>query len=351
MKKRDYRQRVAFINRQRELDYLREFINKEPSEILFWHGPKSSGKTTLLYKLFEQIQQEDELDIKFLNLREVWLGSYHDFLDAFFVTEDADSKEKSIQAKISVGIFSITSDVKNKMAQQNADPFTIMKTELSELVMKGKKPVIIIDELQALEGIYYNGQRELIHEILNFFVAMTKESHLAHVIISSSDGYFVDTVYTESRLRKCSKFYKVDYLDYDDTMEWLLNIEKFNNIKDFQLNQTEADKIWDTVGGSMWEIQSLLSELSFDAIDDVLEKYKRQMKAMIADYIHVRGGNREILKRFVHTPIIPVTEFTIEDDPFLRDMVRNNILYYDPMEAIYYPQGKSMEWGIKLYFD
>jgi len=32
-------------------------------------------------------------------------------------------------------------------------------------------------------------------------------------------------------------------------------------------------------------------------------------------------------------------------------MVRNNILYFDPIEAIYYPQGKSYQWGIRLYFE
>ncbi len=31
--------------------------------------------------------------------------------------------------------------------------------------------------------------------------------------------------------------------------------------------------------------------------------------------------------------------------------VRNNILYFDPTEAIYYPQGKSYQWGIRLYFE
>ncbi|MCP5108986.1 MAG: hypothetical protein GY950_36725, partial [bacterium] len=52
----NYRQYVAFINRETELEDLRVFIDKEPSEILFIHGPKSSGKTTLLYKLFEKLE-------------------------------------------------------------------------------------------------------------------------------------------------------------------------------------------------------------------------------------------------------------------------------------------------------
>jgi hypothetical protein len=35
----------------------------------------------------------------------------------------------------------------------------------------------------------------------------------------------------------------------------------------------------------------------------------------------------------------------------LSDMVHNNILYYNPTTAEFYPQGKSLEWGIKLYFE
>jgi AAA+ ATPase superfamily predicted ATPase len=49
-----YKQKVAFINRENELTDLITFIDKEPAEILFIHGPKSSGKTTLLYKFLDQ---------------------------------------------------------------------------------------------------------------------------------------------------------------------------------------------------------------------------------------------------------------------------------------------------------
>ena len=35
----------------------------------------------------------------------------------------------------------------------------------------------------------------------------------------------------------------------------------------------------------------------------------------------------------------------------LQDMVGNNILYFDPTEAIFYPHGKSYRWGIRLYFE
>ncbi len=59
---------MAFINRQAELKDLRTFIDKEPAEILFIHGPKSLGKTTLLYKFLEQVQKKQKLDVKFMDL-------------------------------------------------------------------------------------------------------------------------------------------------------------------------------------------------------------------------------------------------------------------------------------------
>jgi hypothetical protein len=116
-----------------------------------------------------------------------------------------------------------------------------------------------------------NGRdRQLIIELFNFFVAMTKESHLAHIIIASSDGYFIDRVFIDSRLKKTSKFYKIDYLPKEDVMEWLLNLQKYSKIKAYTLTEEDAEKIWEVVGGSMWEIQDILSELFQRSLDEVL---------------------------------------------------------------------------------
>lgn len=40
-----------------------------------------------------------------------------------------------------------------------------------------------------------------------------------------------------------------------------------------------------------------------------------------------------------------------ELENLLQDAVRNNILYFDPVDALYYPQARSYQWGIKLYFE
>jgi AAA+ ATPase superfamily predicted ATPase len=202
-----------------------------------------------------------------------------------------------------------------------------------------------------------NGQRELITELFNFFVAMTKESHLVHVIISSSDGYFVDTVYKDSRLKKTSSFFKVDYLSKEDVCEWLENLEKYSKITDYRLTRSDIEKIWDVVGGSMWEIQKILTDLFTTDLDSVLNEYKKFMRGIIDDYIGFSSEKETILRLFsehaawgrpdLRSKIGLASE---EIEEVLHDLVFANIFYYDPTKEVFYSQGKSIEWGIKLYF-
>ena len=356
----EYKQYAAFINRENELKELRKYIDKEPSEILFLHGPKSSGKTTLLYKFFEQVEKEQKLDVKFLNLRKRLIRNYKDFLTIFFGMDYSKSREDVKEKReYDLKFFKLSIEVLKGMETGELDPFVIMETEFLKQRKRGIKPVVIIDELQAIDHIYMtNGNdRQLIIELFNFFVAMTKESHLAHVIIATSDGYFLNTVYTDSKLKKSSEFYTVDYLPREDVMEWLLNLDKYSKIKDYTITPEDAEKIWDTVGGSMWEIQYILTELFNNPIDEVLTLYKEKMRSIIAHDTEFDKNKQQVLQVVNDKKIVRSTD--LEDLPIealelkelLRDMVRNNILYFDPTKAIYHPQGKSYQWGIQLYFE
>jgi AAA+ ATPase superfamily predicted ATPase len=357
--KLEYRKDVAFINREQELKYLRDYIDIRPESILFLHGPKSSGKTTLLYKFLEQIQKEQKLDVKFVNLRETFTYVYEDFLKTFFQVERKGEKKAMVQSDIDVGFFKISSSIEKKILEKRADPFKVMKAEFLSLNKKGIKPVLIIDELQALEKIYIDNDkdRQLITALFNFFVAMAKERHIAHIMIASSDGYFLHTVYTDSRLKQTSEFYQVDYLPKQDVMEWLLNLEKYSKITDYSLTKEDAEKIWDTVGGSMWEIQQLLSQLFDNPLDRILTLHKKKMKGVISFYIGADDKKEKILRLFLKKDRADIRDFVKEGldkdeiENLLRDAVRNNILYFDPVDAIYYPQARSYQWGIQLYFE
>ena len=353
-----YRQDVAFINREKELAYLAGFIDKRPNEILFLHGPKSSGKTTLLYTFFEKVQKEQKLDVKFVNLREILIVDYKDFLKVFFGIDYGQRKKDMKEIReYDLKVFKVKVEVLKGLDAGEIDPFSVMKQELQKLNSKNIKPVIIIDELQALDHIYMNGQRELITELFNFFVAMTKESHLAHVIISSSDGYFVDTVYKDSRLKKTSSFFSVDYLSKEDVYEWLENLERYSKITEYRLAGDDIEKIWDVVGGSMWEIQKILTDLFGEDLDVALSEYKKSMRGIIDDYIGFSSEKEALLRVFAERAVWSRPDLKgqcdlpyVELEEMLYNLVSANILYYDPTEAVFYPQGKSMEWGLRLFF-
>lgn len=354
MKKLELKKDVAFVNRKEELRYLSSYLRERPESILFVYGPKSSGKTTLLYKLVEQMGTEKRYDIKVINLREILMGNYKDFVNTFFNVVDNDARKTKSSFGISAGIFKITRETEKKLLKIEADPFKVMKQELIKVNKSGRQPVIIIDELQALQNIYMNGQKELVIGLFNFFVAMTKESHLAHIIISSSDGYFIETVYEDSRLRKTSKFFKIDYLKKEDVQEWLGNIEKYSKIKDLVLSRVQIEEIWDLLGGSCWEIQSLLSDIMIYDYETAIAKNKKESESEVINAVAFNTDKKNVLKLFGNKRQMREEEISrllnFEEEKIkklLGELVAQNILFFDPVEAVFKPQSKSTEYGMR----
>ena len=345
---------VTFINREKELAELRNYLEGRPNAILFLYGPKSSGKTTLMYRLFEQMEAEKSYEINFLNLREIFLTSYDDFIDAFFKSSAAEKGLKTgTRRQYSLfGLFRLDAFTEKMLKKHQEDPFLIMEREFQRLIKKGIHPVIIIDEFHKLDGLYLpDKQKRLMMELMNFFVAMTKESHLCHVIIASSDAFFIEQVYVDSKLRKTSKFMELDYLEKEDVSVWLRDIKKYNQVQEYKLDEKQIEIIWNTVGGSAWEIHSILEDLFQHPLDGVISKIKRGKVAAIADWTFDDEARNALLRLFKKQPIRKLTELAGTGKDILGQAVKDNILYYDPVDGIYGIQGKSLEWGIKGYFE
>ena len=370
----EYTNVSAFINRQEEIGYLKQWIEEEPKNILFFYGPKSSGKTTLIYKFVEDyVSDEKQFAVKLFNLREVLLVSYEDFLQRFFQVEDAQEKDTTQTRQYNLRVFQLTVQTQQKIKDRQLDPFDVMKAELKDLNTRGIQPIILIDELQALESIYFNSQRELIKELINFFVAMTKESHLCHVLLSSSDGYFIEKLYNDSKLKKTSKLFEVDYLPYEDIVYWLGNLEKESKIKDFVLSESQIEYIWEHFGGSIWEISSVLGDflrvcrdgkVDDHKMQEIVERYMVQARSYFKEYAGLDTSRTELLTEIHHH--IQDKGFVEESDlkrlldqghyqtrqavqEELNNLVRNNFLYYNPTMARYKLQGTSMEIGLMRY--
>lgn len=364
---------APFINRKDELRFLSSWIHEEPKNILFIYGPKSSGKTTLIYRFIKEHIENKHYDIKHFNLREMLLVNYESFLKAFFERKPSETVKETRQYDLKV--FKLAVETIKGLENRELDPFVVMKREMEKHIKKGKRPVIIIDELQALEAIYFNGQRELLKKMFNFFVAMTKESHLCHVIIASSDGYFIDRIYNDSKLKKTSHLMEVDYLRHGDVMDWLANLQTYSRIDSYVLTRQQQQAIWDFFGGSCWEISNFLGELLIKAnnqkidhedFDELLETRRVAARSLfeehatldppreafwmtVADIIHDHPQKRFKLKDLA--PLVADTTWSQADlKKELAELVRQNFLSYAPPQAEYALQGRSMEEGL-LAFD
>ena len=362
----------AFVNRRDELDYLQSWISAKPENILFLYGPKSSGKTTLIYRFIEQNLSNGKYDIKHFNLRELLLVNYESFLRAFFELKSSEQVKETRQYDLKV--FKLSVETLKGLESKELDPFIVMKRELEKCNKNGKRPMIIIDELQALDEIYFNGGRELLNEMFNFFVAMTKESHLCHVIIASSDGYFIDRVYQDSKLKKTSELMEVKYLQESDVMDWLSDLKTYSKITDYVLNNRQRQAIWDFFGGSCWEISNFLGNLLNiahkgqvldDEFDEMLQNKLVFFRSMFVEYATIEPEKEQLLlkiaalisinqaKGFTFNELRSLVEDNIWSISALRaelnSLVRKNFLSYAPPRAEYALQGRSMELGLLAY--
>ena len=79
--------------------------------------------------------------------------------------------------------------------------------------------MLIIDELQVIGDMKSDGH--LIYKLFNFFVRLTKELHLAHVFVISSDSLLIEQVYSEAMLKGRCRYLLVDDFDYETTATFL----------------------------------------------------------------------------------------------------------------------------------
>ena len=314
-------------------------------------------------------------NIKQFNLRKILITNYSDFIQAFFET-DFSKKTKDVKKKreYNLKFFKLSKEVKKSLENKTLDQFVVMEKELIKISNKGKRPVIVIDELQALEDVYINGQRELLKELFNFFVSITKESHLCHVIIASSDGYFLNRIYNDSKLTKTSSFLEVDYLNQQDTIEWLSHLKENSSITAYTLSDSQIGTVWKYLGGSAWEISKLLSDLMSFANNNIIND--RDLNQIIDQFILINTGkinyytqlydNKYELFKHIHELQSEKNEFQIKDKknlvskgfydiPSLVDelnnLVRLNILSFNPITSFYKLQGHSMLFGLKKFIE
>ena len=220
--------RIAFHDREREINEIMNILDSEPSLITFIYGPINSGKTTMISHLIKELPEK--YTIFYINLRTKFLSSYDDFIESLFEmemeSEGALKKGKETLAELVSSVTKVAGIPINKefldyvfKDNKPKNAFSYIIKLFEEVKATGKQPVLILDELQKIGDVKVNGS--LIYELFNFFIDLTKELHLANVFVMTSDSLFIERIYSEAMLEDRCRYLLVDDFDEETTIAFL----------------------------------------------------------------------------------------------------------------------------------
>jgi uncharacterized protein len=334
---------MKFINRTKEMADLKAYFTQEPNALLFVYGPKSSGKSTLLQKMVTELPH-DQFTINFMNLREVLIYDFRTFLESFFPkTLYGKVKDVADGVTFNIGFFGLDVD-DEKLAKHN--PFKVMGEKLRSAHARGTQPILIVDEIQLLKNIYVNSTRYLLDELFNLFVSLTKTAHVAHVVLATSDSYFIEDLYHNVKLAQAAKFYCVDHFSHERVREWL-SAE--------QWTEAEIETLWNSLEGSPWEIQEvLLQRQQGKSVEEACQSFINAKYAQIADYLFRLEADKEsvfyqVLEDIIHTGYCRLADITDKTTgrALLKEMVAQDFWFYRVEEQTIVANAKSYVWAFK----
>ena len=370
---------MKFFDREKEINKILSIIEGEPNLIYFIYGPINSGKTALINEIINNRLDKDKCVVFYINLRGIFISKYDDFIEVLFEVYEESFIDKV--KRLFLSLINDSPDVVKSSALLNitgvVNAIPIPKNTLNELLKgkevknifryitnilmkikkEGKRPILIIDELQKIGDMKINGF--LIYELFNYFVDLTKELHLCHVFCISSDSLFIERVYNEAMLYGRCKYILVDDFDKETAIKFMdfLAIEE-------NINLTHEDKelIYSYVGGKPKDIKYVIEESKFKDLREVLdfmlndEIFKLDMFLEVLDYSKpkIEIGNKVIeikkediikaLKLFKESYEVNKKEIPV---PVYVYLVKKNILFLNPQKGILKPQSYLVWNAIK----
>ena len=321
-----------FVNRDDEIKFLKEWFDKTPKEILWMYGPKSTGKTTLIEYVIEnelfddfKLFKSEQYNIKYINFRRKIIGNYKMFLDSIIKAEDNDE----VSVNLNLGVLRLSKTLYDKTRSKEEDVFDVLMDYFKQ---SKKKNILVIDEIQVLEDIYIDNEKELLKEFLNFCVRLTKETHLAHVIILSSNTIFINEIYNHSKLKVTSEFKEIQHMSKETTFEYL-------KIKGF--NDEEIEMIWEYIGGCIPLLQKMINLKQYEpTLKDYLEKRTLYAKSeimmsfgelLMKDKIYLKDDFMKVIKKIIEDGyyLLDFSDKNIFD--VVTYFAEKEILFFDPL--------------------
>ena len=156
--------------------------------------------------------------VNYLNLRRTLIASYENFVYSFFEEED---KTEELNRTYDLKIFKLEAKTLKAVKSQSKNLFAELIRQFEKIK---EQKIFVIDEIQVLEDIYVEENKELLKEFLNFCVALTKELHLVHVVILTSNTIFLERIYNDARMKETSDFKLINHPDKSVAIQTLKDL-------------------------------------------------------------------------------------------------------------------------------
>ncbi|ADG13084.1 ATPase [Methanocaldococcus infernus ME] len=345
---------MRFFNREKEIREILSILEFEPNFIYFIYGPINSGKTALINEVINKL--DDKYVVFYINLRRYFISKYEDFIEVLFeeYEEDKDPielvkgliKDSSVLFGIPVP-KNVLEVLLTKKEEKNV--FRYITNILLELRKEGKKPIIILDELQKIGDLKINGF--LIYELFNYFISLTKELHLSYVFCLSSDSLFIEKVYNEAMLNGRAKYLLVDDFDKETALKFMDFLAE--SILDKKLSNEEKELIYSYVGGKPVDIIYVIQELKIKNLKEILDYLLNDTTQKLSTFLEILNYSKpkiqiesetielkkeeiiKALKLFKEKYEIDRKEIPT---PIYIYLVKKNILFLDPIKGTLKPQ-------------
>jgi AAA+ ATPase superfamily predicted ATPase len=343
-----------FIDREKEIKFLKEFFEDKPRRILFLYGPKSTGKTTLIEYVIEnelfddfKLFKSEKYNVKYINFRRKLIGSFDNFIDSLLEEKDDEEMIDEINRAYNLlGVFKLEAKTLKKYKEKKKDLFTNL---LAEFRKTNKINIFIIDEIQVLEDIYIDKEKELLKEFLNFCVSLTKETHLSHVVILTSNTIFLNRLYNDAKLKATSIFKLIDHPSIEIARKLLKDLEYINE---------QIDLILEYFGSA---ISYLLHTYMMVKPTEPIEKLKKFLEEEKKDALNqiddiLTRTNKYKLKKIIDNEFMYIAKKIIKNGYFVFDsekretkqellpiievFCKKEILFFDPKTGIIKPNSR-----------
>ena len=344
---------MPFFNREKDIKQLKAVLSGEPNLVYFVYGPINSGKTALLTKVFQELPEN--YVVFYINFRGIYISKIDDLLQVLFEVKEGEQKltiKELVKEFLKEGAKLKGIPIPERVfdliftGKRIENIFRYLERLFEGIKEQGKIPVFVLDEIQTIREIVNEAGKPIIGELFNFFVRLTKETHLCHSLCSTSDCLFIEEIYSNARLEGRAKYILVDDLEKE---------EAFKVYEGFGFKNKEL--VWDYIGGKIGDMVKLYEDLKTGVKEEkALENMLKDETARL-EWIKLRKLKKmekekklwEFLRLVKEKNQIVKEEI---EDRFeeLLFWIEENILFYNPLEGTVRPQSRLIWKAIKAIF-